>query len=212
MRTLLLLLLLAAALAWVYTRYHPNPAASGALQCPATIAWYEIDTSPVASGPPFDAVTAIDGPRWRTEVRYRGGKSLIALYNGQSYSGTIPQQAVQKIDPIPPLQKVFNDLPIAHYDGAYQMGGHSCWRFTSNQGDRNEAIWIDQQTHFPVRISGTVDGKSLDERYVVLSIDVQKNVDILFNRTARPYLFGNYFAPARNVALGSSYLDSAPAQ
>jgi hypothetical protein len=205
-RKFLLLILIAGALYWAYGRYGLNPAILGTIQCPTTIAWYQVPTSQVTPAPPFDSVVAMDGDKWRLEIIYRDGKMGMAVFDGQQFGGYFPSRDAGKLDPITPIRALYAALPKAHYDGSYSLAGHPCWRFSGNLNGWTGTVWIDKQTHFPLRVYGTgTDGKILDERYVVLPIDIPGNADRLFDTRSRAFLFRTYFPATRNTALGSEY-------
>jgi hypothetical protein len=188
MRKLLFLILVAAAAYWGYVRYLSNPLIFGSLDFPAVVAFRVVShIMPTAQNKGYDQITvvAVNGRKWREES---GGntsrRTCVSVFDGDRFVCSFPQFTVERADPTKGYRQIFAGLPQARYEGIELLNGH------------NATVWIDRDTHFLARMSGTgPDDTTLEEDYKLLPIDLENEAVRLFDTRNSMSLFGSYFNP-----------------
>jgi len=184
MRYLLILLILCLGGYWLYEHYLTTPPPSAVSeapqQAPSNTGQFGMP-DPLAfkvrafksNSPEIIVVYLIHGARWRQEMRRVGIPGItVSIFDGARLFSTNPKRTDTKgYGPI--LQKALSSLNGATPVGVEKRDGHTCLHYkdfidpVGNRGD----VWVDQQTLFPVYLSGWANGAYSEVHFQLLKSD-----------------------------------------
>ncbi|MEO8352446.1 MAG: hypothetical protein ABI680_11990 [Chthoniobacteraceae bacterium] len=149
MRTFIIVILLAVAAYYLYTRERGG---SGGL--PAQIAWRAV-TRDQRGAVNLVEVVAVGGNRWRIEVKFPSKpRMLVAVSDGIATAASNPQVSATSLDPRPSMRLLLGDLRRGSPEATEQIAGHPYLRFAQTFNGAPVHVWADPQTRFPYRIRG----------------------------------------------------------
>jgi hypothetical protein len=126
-----------------------------------------------SNAPELVAVCLIHGDRWRVEIRKIGIPGIrVCIYDGSRVVSSNPPPPDVK-GPGPVNRVMMSSLNGIKPSASEFRDGRECWLFKGwldPVGNRAE-LWVDQQTHLPVCISGWKNGTYTETHYQFLKSD-----------------------------------------
>ena len=194
MRAFIVLILLAAAGYYLYTRHEASAAKPDGDELPAEIAWRMVSRD--QRGAVTDVnVIAVSGNRWRVEGTLPNKhRTLVTVSNGRESAVSdprAPRDFAAILDPRPAMRLLLKELRHSSPEATEQIAGRPYLRFTQTNNGNSGQVWADPQTRFPFQIR--ISGEFIT--YTVLPTLSERDIPNLFSVHALTPLLSRYATP-----------------
>ena len=189
MRAFIVLVLLAAAGHYLYTRHEASAAKPDGDELPAEIAWRMISRDQ-SGAVTFVAVVAVSGNRWRCEARDPTQRStpLVTVSDGSTAGASNPKISADSLDPRPPMRLILKELRHLSPEATEQIAGRPYLRFAQTVNGKSYHVWAEPRTRFPFQVRGPGEFST----YTVLPSLSERDIPNLFSVHALTPLLSRY--------------------
>ena len=155
MRAFVLLILLAAAGYYLYSRHGASAAPPSGDELPSEIAW-RMTSRDEHGGDTLVQIIAVSGNRWRVESTSPSKhRTLVFVSDGSAAAVSdpkAPRDAAASFDPRPPMRLLLKDLRHLSPEATEQIAGRPYLRFTQKVNGTPCQVWADPKTRFPFQM------------------------------------------------------------
>jgi hypothetical protein len=190
MRTLVVLILLAAAGYYFYTRHGQATTQQTGDVLPAEIAWRAVTRDDRAFVTQVEVV-AVSGSRWRVEAKSPSKpNTVVVVCDGSTTAASVPQSSAASFDPRPSMRFLLTQLRRATPEATEEIAGRRYLRFTDTFNGASIHMWADSKTRFPYRLRAPA--QHTDITYTILPAPSARDTGDLFSVRALTPLLSRY--------------------
>lgn len=77
---------------------------------------------------------------------------LVVIWDGNQLASTYPKATREKADPVIDMRQLLRSLCGGGSRQKENLLGRECWHFSQRDGANMNNVWLDAQSHFPVRL------------------------------------------------------------
>ena len=189
MRAFIILILLAAAGYYLYSRHGASAAQPSGDELPAEIAWRMVSRDQ-RGAVTFVAIVAVNGNRWRCEGGDPNQRNtpFVTVSDGSAAAASNPKVSATSLDPRPPMRLILRGIRHASPTATEQIAGLPYLHFAQTLNGNSYHVWAEPKTRFPFQVRGP----GYFDIYTVLPALSERNIPNLFSIHSLTPLLSRY--------------------